>query len=210
MGLSCQKGYYISPALDSYCCFRLVKSDTKSQVISDTVGFRHAYHTTPSPSLEDKIIHCLHVMLGTLKDALPSTSISQMEAITNLRNLFESWRSLGLPPTAHCQVLVPGRPRVAIELPRMATPLSPTVSASPAPAWTPLPQPASFLHPLPPVPHSVYVTPRRITVDDVPLPRVTNKPRPPIFLPPRSPIAHWTRSCSNAPLAFFAGCCQYH
>jgi hypothetical protein len=39
---------------------------------------------------------------------------------------------------------------------------------------------------------------------------VTNKPRLPILLPPRSPIAHWTRPCSNAPLALFAGCRPFH
>jgi hypothetical protein len=33
---------------------------------------------------------------------------------------------------------------------------------------------------------------------------------PPSFLPPMSPIAHQTRSCSNAPLALFAGCHPYH
>jgi len=40
-----KEGFYIGPALDSYCCFKLVKSDTKSQVISDTVEFRYAYLT---------------------------------------------------------------------------------------------------------------------------------------------------------------------
>jgi hypothetical protein len=152
-----KEGYYIGPALDSYRCFRLVKSDTKSQVISDIVEFRHAYRTIPSPSPEDKIIHGLHIMSGTLKDAPPPTSTSQMEAIANLRDLFESWRSLSPPPTTG-PVLSPGRPRVAIKLPRVATPLSPTVAATPAPAWMPPPQPACFLHPLPAVPHAVHVT----------------------------------------------------
>ncbi len=134
-----KEGYYISPALDLYCCFRLVKSDTKSQVISDTVEFRHAYRTIPSPSPEDKIIHGLHIMPGALKDALPPTSISQMEAIANLRDLFKSWRKLGPPPTSSGHVLAPGRPRVASELPRVITPLLPTVAATPVPTWTPPP-----------------------------------------------------------------------
>ncbi len=134
-----KEGYYIGPALDSYPCFRLVKSDNRSQVISDTVEFHYAYRTIPSPSPEDKIIHGLHVMSGTLKDAPPPRSISQMEAIANLRDLFESWRSLGPPPTAHGHVLAPGRPRVAIKLPRVTTPLLSTVAATPAPAWTPPP-----------------------------------------------------------------------
>ncbi len=139
-----KEGYYIGLALDLYCCFKLVKSDTKSQVISDTVEFRHTYRTVPSPSPEDKIIHGLHVMSGALKDAPPPTSISQMEAIANLRDLVESWHSLGPFPTTHGPVLSPGRPRVAIELPRVATPLSPTVAATPAPAWMPPPRPACY------------------------------------------------------------------
>jgi hypothetical protein len=205
-----KEGYYIGPALDLYCCFRLVKSDTKSQVISDTVKFHHAYRTIPLPSPKETIIHGLHVMLGALKDAPPPTSISQMEAIANLRDLFESWCKLSPPPISPGHVLAPGLPRVASKLPRVATPLSPIVAATPVPAWTPPPQPASFLHPLPPVPDSVHVTPCRITFDDVPLPRVTNKPRLPILLPPRSTIAYRTRSCSNAPLALFAGCHPFH
>jgi hypothetical protein len=83
-----KEGYYIGPALDSYRCFKLVESDTKSQVISDTVEFCHAYPTIFSPSPEDKIIHGLHVMLGALKDAPPPKSIFRMEAIANLQDLF--------------------------------------------------------------------------------------------------------------------------
>jgi hypothetical protein len=74
----------------------------------------------------------------------------------------------------------------------------------------PPPRPASFLHPLPPVPHSCHVTLHQITFNNVPLPRVTNEPRPLILTPPRSPIAHQTRSHSNAPLVLFASCRPYH
>jgi hypothetical protein len=38
-----KNGFYIGPAMDSYRCFKLVNSDTKSQVISDTVEFRSVY-----------------------------------------------------------------------------------------------------------------------------------------------------------------------
>jgi hypothetical protein len=133
-----KEGYYIGPALDLYHCSTLVKNNTKSQVISDTVEFCHAYRTIPSPSPEDKIIHGLHVMSGTLKDAPPPTSISQIEAIANLWDLFESWHSLGPPPpTNHGHILSPRRPRVAIKNPRVATALLPTVAATPAPSWMP-------------------------------------------------------------------------
>jgi hypothetical protein len=85
-----KEGFYIGPALDSYQCFKLVKSDTKSQVISDTVEFRHAYRAIPTPTPADKIIHGLQVMSGALKDAPPPTTITQVEAIANLRDLFKS------------------------------------------------------------------------------------------------------------------------
>jgi hypothetical protein len=38
-GTSVKNRAYIGPALNSHRCFKLVKSDTKSQVISDTVEF---------------------------------------------------------------------------------------------------------------------------------------------------------------------------
>jgi hypothetical protein len=87
--------------LDSYRCFKLVNANTKSQVISDTVEFRHSYLSFPAPSAEDKIIHGLQVVAGALTGASPPTSISQVEAITNLRDIFESWRLLP-PPVQGC------------------------------------------------------------------------------------------------------------
>ena len=196
------------PALDSYRCFKLVKSDTKSQVISDTVEFRHAYRAIPSPSLEDKIIHGLQAIAGALKDApLPST-ITQLEAITNLRDLFESWRLLSPPPSN--QSLFPGCPRVPYqEPPRVATPLSPSRTFSPAPARSP---DSAIRSPHP------SVMPRCLTFADspsplvvAPSPRVVIETNLPQILPPREPIAHRTRSRAPAPsLALFAGARPYH
>jgi len=191
-----KEGFYIGPALDFYRCFKLVKSDTKSQVISDTVEFHHAYRAIPSPSPEDKIIHGLQAIAGALKDApLPST-ITQLEAITNLRDLFESWRLLSPPPSN--QSLFPGCPRVPYqEPPRVATPLSPSRTFSPAPARSPDSSIRSS-HP--------SVMPRRLTFADspsplvvAPSPRVVIEPNLPQILPPREPIAHRTRSRAPAP-----------
>ncbi len=42
-GFCAKNGFYIGPAMDSYRCFKLANADTKSQVISDTVEFRHSY-----------------------------------------------------------------------------------------------------------------------------------------------------------------------
>jgi hypothetical protein len=84
-------GFYIGPALDSYRCFNLVKSDTKSQVILDTIKFFHLYLSVLVPSADDKIIHGLQVIAGVIKGASPPTSVSQLEAITSLWDIFESW-----------------------------------------------------------------------------------------------------------------------
>jgi hypothetical protein len=90
-------GFYIGPALDSYRCFKLVKSDTKSQVILDTVKFCHVYLSVPVPSAKDKIIHSLQVVAGKIRGAPPPTSVSQLEAITSLQEIFESWCALAPP-----------------------------------------------------------------------------------------------------------------
>jgi hypothetical protein len=141
-----KEGFYIKPALDSYRCFKLVKSDSKSQVISDMVKFRHAYRIIPSPTPEDKIIHGLQVMSGALKDAPPPTTITQVEAIANLRDLFEAWRLLGPPPPNQACIPSLGHPRVPDqELPRVATPLPPSSAFSQSLAWTPPPSPASAI-----------------------------------------------------------------
>jgi hypothetical protein len=82
-------GFYIDPALNSYCCFKLVKSDTKSQVISDKGKFCHLYLSVPVPSAKDKIlIHSLQVIAGAIRGASPPTSVSQLEAITSLQEIF--------------------------------------------------------------------------------------------------------------------------
>jgi hypothetical protein len=88
-------GFYIGPAHDSYYCFKLVKSNTKSQVILDTIKFCYLYLSMPSA--KDKIIHGLQVVAGMIRGAPPPTSISQLEAITSLQEIFESWCALAPP-----------------------------------------------------------------------------------------------------------------
>ncbi len=82
-------GFYIGPALGSYCRFKLVKTDTKSQVILDAIKFCLLYLSVPVPSVEDKIIHGLQVIAGAIRGAPPLTSVSQLEAITALQEIFE-------------------------------------------------------------------------------------------------------------------------
>jgi hypothetical protein len=69
-------GFYIGPALNSYHCFRLVKSNTKSQVILDTNEFCHLYLSVPALSAKDKIIYGIQVIAGATRGAPPPTSVS--------------------------------------------------------------------------------------------------------------------------------------
>jgi hypothetical protein len=83
-------GFYIGPALDSYCCFKLFKSDIKSQVILDTVEFCHLYLSVPVPSAKDMFIHGLQIIAGAIRGTPPPTRVSQLNAITSLQEIFES------------------------------------------------------------------------------------------------------------------------
>ncbi len=52
-----KQGFYDGPALDHYRCYKLVKSETRQKIISDTVEFRHAYLQIPAVLADDKIIN---------------------------------------------------------------------------------------------------------------------------------------------------------
>ncbi len=161
---------------------------------------------------EDRIAHGLQAITNALTDTPPPTTISQLDALTNLRDLFESWHLLGLPLAGNNRGLAPGRLRVAApELPPTPGVRTPMVGASPLPTWLPPPPPASALGSQRPDP--AIVTPGRIVfandppprVDIIPPPRVANEPSVPPALPTREPIAHQTRSHASAHIALFAG-----
>jgi hypothetical protein len=90
-----KEGFYIGPALDSYRCFKLVKMDTKSQVISDTVESRHAYHTIPAPSTEDRIVHGLRAITDASlirRPRLPFRNLRRSPISEMSSNPGVSWR----------------------------------------------------------------------------------------------------------------------
>ncbi len=91
------QGFYVCPALDHYRCHKLVKSETKQKVISDTVKFRHAYLQIPAVLVEDKIINGLQVMAGALQNAPPPRSSHQLNAIETLRMLLQKCKHLAPP-----------------------------------------------------------------------------------------------------------------
>jgi hypothetical protein len=218
-------GFYIGPALDSYHCFKLVKSDTKSQVISDTVKLCHSYLSVPVLSAKDKIIHGLQVVAGMIRGAPPPTSVSQLKAITFPQEIFESWHVLD-PPSLHpTHRPAPSPPWVNLrESPRVVviSPLSTSPTWSPSTVVRPPPQPATIsLTPAASAP-TFHVTPRQLVFGNDHSPRVVSASQKPLLppaalvLPVREPIAHRTRSWAPAALALFAlegqfhDCIQYH
>jgi hypothetical protein len=127
-------GFYIGPALDSYRCFKLVRSNTNSQVILDTVKICHSYLSVPVPSAKEKIIHGLQVVAGAIRGAPPPTSVSQLKAITYLQEIFESWRALAPPFLCPTRRPAPSPPRVnSHESSRVVV----TSPSSTSPTWSP-------------------------------------------------------------------------
>ncbi len=219
-----KQGFYTGPAFDHYRCYKLVKSETKQKVISNTVEFRHAYLQIPAVSVNDKIINGLQVMAGALRNAPPPTSCLQLDGIEMLLTLLEKWERLAPP------VLQTDSHPVCIPLVLLAPMPSSVQDMAPAPnltnnpfhalandddedepsakTWVPPPLPTSV--PRTPAPRAcvapyLQATPMRLVFDNVASPsgpNTTLQPSPsqlPRVLATPIPIAHRTRSCLAPP-----------
>ena len=174
---------------------QVVYTATKSTLISNTVEFRNDYIVQPTSTHADRLIHALHLLSRALKET-PSTSIdAQLDAICQLRDLFQNWTQTTNPkdpppppPTPPPPPRVPPRqyPRVAPPLPRNP----------PAPRPPPAPPNTTSLFPGPPIPLPTY---------HIPTPKGRQPPRvPPPCSPPQDPVATRTRSrasTSDNPIA---------
>jgi hypothetical protein len=185
-------GFYIDPALETYRCFKLVKSDTKSQIILDTVKFCHLYLSVPVPSAsaKDKIIHGLQVIPSAIRGTPPPTSISQLKAITFLQEFFESWHVLAPPSVRPTHHPAPSSPRVnSHKSPRVAatSPPSTIPTWSPSRAVRPSPQPAmTSLTPTLSVP-TFLITRCWLVFGNDHSPRMVSASQQPL-LPPAAPV----------------------
>ena len=87
-----RNGFYVGPALQHYCCFQVLDTATKSNLISNTVEFRHDYLAQPTSTHADWLIHALHFLSSALKET-PSVAIDdQLDAISQLHDLFQNWK----------------------------------------------------------------------------------------------------------------------
>ncbi len=168
--------------------------------------------------------------------AAPPASVSQVDAIANLQDIFESWCLHAPLAFLPMRSPLPARPSVAPhEPPRVSSSLPLTLGLLwlLVPAWSPLPMPAaSTLSSPAPVPPCFQATPQWLNFSDVPSPRVVSQPwvpsqrvviepwhlvsLPPPVLPTCKPISNCTCSRGPAPLALFTAgqplheCVTYH
>jgi hypothetical protein len=177
------------------------------------------YLSVPVPSAKDKITHSLQVVAGTIRGAPTPTSVSQLEAITSLQEIFESWCAVALPSLRPTHRLAPSPIRVnSHKSPRVvaASPPSTSPTWSPSTAVRPPPQPAAtLLTPAASAP-TFHVTPLWLVFGNDHSPRVVSASLQPLLLPAalvlpvREPIAHRTRCRAPAALALFASGGQFH
>ncbi len=234
-----KQGFYVGPVLNHYRCYKLVKSETKQKVISNTVQFRHAYLQIPAVSAEDKILNGLQVMVGAMQNAPPPTTSSQLVAIKVLHALLEKWQLLA-PPALLQYSRAPRLPWPS-PTPQRSTPPTPIATQDrtnnpfhalkqdnceedvpSAPPWSPPPLPASV--PCPPDPalrlsRFLEATPTRLVFEATPTPTSQQPLLPPLprMSPPPSagpqhiPVAHRTRARLAAPqLSSLVELVQYH
>ena len=180
--------------------------------------FCHKYLAIPSPSADNRIIHVLQQIVGALASAPPPSIISQVDAIANLWDIFESWSLLAPPNLCLSDCLTPGSPRMHSHVsPRSAILLPPTPTPLLAPTSNRIPPlpPSSSWRILHPVLTAGQATPRWLDFGDTPtqpIPMVLcvtppSKSCPPLALPTalpmRKPISRRTCSRAQALLALF-------
>ena len=69
----------------------VVSKDTKTEMVYDTIEFRHLKLTLPSVTPEDKVIHGVHQLTAVIKNTPSSTVNAQLEAINALQDTIENW-----------------------------------------------------------------------------------------------------------------------
>jgi hypothetical protein len=84
-------GFYISVSLEHYCCHCIIDAKTKSLRVSNTVKFHYHYLTILTITPANTIDHSLNAIFNTITNAPSTTSNTQLNAISTLRNLFSQW-----------------------------------------------------------------------------------------------------------------------
>ena len=78
-------------AIDRYCCQKVVSEDTKTEISSDTIDFRHHKLTLTLVTPEDKVLHGLQQLTASHKKTPASTVDAQLQYIKALQDTIENW-----------------------------------------------------------------------------------------------------------------------
>ena len=94
----CSDGYYIGPTLNHYCCYRAINKALDAAVVMDAIKFRHHYLPAPTLTLEDKLLHALQAIHGTLSRTSQQPASDQLAAINALRLILSDYKDVVAPP----------------------------------------------------------------------------------------------------------------
>ena len=70
--------------MDHYRCQKVVSKDTKTEMVSDTIEFRHNKLTLLSVTPEDKVLHGVQQLTAALKSTPSYTVDAQLQSIKAL------------------------------------------------------------------------------------------------------------------------------
>ena len=74
-----------------YRCQKVVSNDTNTDMVSDTIEFRHHKFTLPSVTPEGKVLHGVHQLTAALKNTPSFTLDAQLKASKALQDTIEHW-----------------------------------------------------------------------------------------------------------------------
>ena len=129
-------GWNLGAAMDHYRFQKVVSEDTKTEMVSDTIEFRHHKLTLHSVTPEDKVLHGVQQLTKALKNTPSSTVDAQTQAIKARQDTIGHWsRDTKAPiatdvlPRFTLSTNMHRSPRVPTEKP--GTPPAPRVDAPP-------------------------------------------------------------------------------
>ena len=86
-------------ATDHCQCQRVIYKDTKAEIVSDTIEFRHHELTLPSLTPDNKVLHGVQQLTEVLKYTPESTVDAQIQSIKALHDNLEHWAGCIAAPT---------------------------------------------------------------------------------------------------------------
>ena len=122
-------GCIVGAAMDHYRCQNVVYKDTKTDMVSKIVEFRHYKLTLPSVTPEDKVLHGVQQLTAKLKNTPASTVDAQLQAIKALQDNIEHWAGDTKSPMATADL-----PHCTLSTKRHRAPRVPTAKPGTPPA----------------------------------------------------------------------------